>query len=189
MPKKKAKSAPPAMLPGESCESPLCEIRQSGIHGRGLFATEDIPAETYIIEYLGEWVDKEESDKRGWAQLDHAKETGGAAVYIFTLSDEYDIDGNVPENAARLINHSCEPNCEAYVNEEETEIWICAGKDIRKDDELFFNYGFDLDSFEDHPCRCGSEKCIGYILGEDYWEEMKERKALVEGYVPWDEEE
>ncbi len=159
-----------ALLPGEKCDSKWCEVRESGIHGRGLFARKKIPAETYIIEYVGEKIDKDTANERGWAQMDHAKETGDAAVYIFTLDDKWDIDGNVPENAARLINHSCDPNCEAFIDED--SIWIAALRDIKKNEELFFNYGFDLENYKEHPCGCGSRKCVGYIAGEEYWPEL-----------------
>ncbi|MDF1849480.1 MAG: SET domain-containing protein-lysine N-methyltransferase [Verrucomicrobiales bacterium] len=162
-----------ALLPGERCDSEWCEVRRSGIHGRGLFARKKIPAGTYVIEYVGERIDKDEANERGWAQMEHAQETGDAAVYIFTLNDEWDIDGNVPENSARLINHSCDPNCEAFI--EEDAIWIAALRTIKRDEELFFNYGFDLENYKEHPCRCGTKKCVGYIAGEDYWKELKKR--------------
>ncbi len=171
--RKKPAASLSALLPGEECHSDWCEVRKSGIHGRGLFASQDIPEGTYIIQYVGELIGKDEANERGWDQLDKAKETGEAAVYIFTLNDDYDIDGNVPENAARLMNHSCEPNCEAY--EENDEIWIAALRDIRCGEELFFNYGFDLESYEDHPCECGTDNCVGYICGEDYWEELAKK--------------
>jgi len=170
-----------ALLPGESCDSVCCEVRKSGIHGRGVFATRDIPRDTYIIEYAGDKIGMDESDRRGWAQMDLAKETGGAAVYIFTLDSEYDIDGDVPENAARLINHSCDPNCESWIDE--GRIWIAAMRDIKKGEELFFNYGFDLESYEDHPCRCGSPNCVGYIAGAEYWPELKRKIAAKKGWA------
>ncbi|MDF1810597.1 MAG: SET domain-containing protein-lysine N-methyltransferase [Verrucomicrobiales bacterium] len=164
-----------ALFPGESCISDWCEVRRSGIHGRGVFAVTDIPAETPIIEYIGEKIDKEESDIRGWAQMDRHNETGEAAVYIFTLDDDWDIDGNVPENAARLINHGCEVNCEAYI--QDGSIWIWSIREIKKDEELLFNYGFDLENWEEHPCVCGADCCPGYIAGMDYWDELKEKIA------------
>ncbi len=164
-----------ALKKGESCHSDWCEVRNSGIHGRGLFAKKDIPEGTYIIEYLGEKITKEESHLRGWTQIDHAKVTGEAAVYIFTLDDDHDIDGNFPENSARLINHSCETNCEAWIDEE--SIWIVAMQDIAADEELFYNYGFDLESYEDHPCRCGSKQCVGHIAGKEYWPSLKRKVA------------
>jgi len=169
-----------ALRPGERCDSKWCEVRRSGVHGRGLFARRRIPAETYVIEYVGEKIDKDEANERGWARMDFARETGDAAVYIFTLDDRWDIDGNVPENAARLINHSCDPNCEAFI--EDDQIWIAALRDIEKDEELCFNYGFDLENYEEHPCRCGAKRCVGYIAGEEYWPKLKRKLAAKKGW-------
>lgn len=154
-------------------QSPLIEVRGSEIHGRGVYATEDIPEGTRIIEYIGELVDKEESERRAWKQHEHAEKTGDAAVYIFTLNKRWDIDGSVPWNTARLINHSCDPNCEAWV--EGKRIFIYALRDIAKGEELGFDYGFDIECFEDHPCRCGSDQCVGYIVSRDQWGELRER--------------
>ena len=152
-------------------------VRQSSIHQRGLFATRKIPKETKVIQYVGEKVDKDESDRRGWEQFEKSQETGEAGVYIFTLDDDWDVDGSYEWNIARLINHSCEPNCEAYIDEDKGEIWIWSIRDIPKGSELLFNYGFDLENYEDHPCRCGSERCAGFIAGEDYWPELKKLLA------------
>jgi SET domain-containing protein len=105
--------------------------------------------------------------------MDQSRDTDDAAVYIFTLDDYWDIDGNVPENAARLINHSCDPNCEAFI--EEDKIWIASLRDIPKDAELFFNYGFDLENYKEHPCHCGSKNCVGYIAGEEFWDDLKKK--------------
>ncbi|MDC0292219.1 SET domain-containing protein-lysine N-methyltransferase, partial [Verrucomicrobiales bacterium] len=44
-----------------------------------------------------------------------------------------------------------------------------------EDEELFFNYGFDLECYEEHPCRCGAKKCVGYIAGEDFWDDLKKK--------------
>ena len=79
----------------ERSQSPYCEVRGSAIHGRGVYATRFIPKETKIIEYVGELIDKTESESRGILQHEKSLETGDAAVYIFTLSKKYDIDGNV----------------------------------------------------------------------------------------------
>ena len=165
----------------ERGQSELCEVRNSEIHGRGVYAAADIPKETKVIEYLGEYIDKDESEERAWAQAAKAEESGDAAVYIFTLDDKWDIDGNVPWNDARLINHSCDPNCEAWI--EEDEIFIYSLREIKKGEELTFDYGFDVDCYEDHPCRCGSDKCIGYIVSQEQWSELKERISKLEEKV------
>jgi len=148
------------------------EVRNSEIHGSGVFAAKDIPNETRIMEYLGEHIDKEESERRAWKQLDKAKETGEAGVFIFTLDDEWDIDGGFEWNKARLINHSCDPNCESWI--EGDQIFVYSLRDIKKGEELVFNYGFEADTYEDHPCRCGSDRCVGYIVAEDEWDKLKD---------------
>lgn len=159
----------------ERGQSELCEVRGSVIHGQGVYASQDIAEGSKIIEYIGELIDKDESENRAWAQHEHAEKTGDAAVYIFTLSKKYDIDGNVPWNTARLINHSCDPNCEAWI--EGKRIYIYALRDIKKGEELGFDYGFDIECYEDHPCLCGSDNCVGYIVSRDQWDELKDRLA------------
>ena len=155
-------------------EQPLRhKIRESKVHGNGVFACTDISSGSRILEYLGEKIDKEESDRRGWAQFEIAQKTGDAAVYLFILNDEEDIDGNFSWNDARLINHTCEPNCEAEVID--NKIWIIAIRDIAEGEELGFNYGFDLENYDDHPCRCGTSSCVGFIAGEEYWPELKRK--------------
>lgn len=157
------------------------KIRKSKVHGDGVFALDDIPEGSRILEYLGEKITKKESDRRGWAQFEKAKKSGDAAVYLFILNKRYDIDGDVPWNDARLINHTCEPNCEAQVIR--GKIWIVALRDIAKGEELGFNYGFDLENYDDHPCRCGTDSCVGFIAGEEYWpalhKKLKKRLAIL----------
>lgn len=154
--------------------------KKSGIHGFGIFAKKDISKGTRIIEYVGERITKAESDRRGPKLVAYAKnhhETG--AVYIFELNKRYDIDGHVSYNTAKYINHSCDPNCEAEIIR--GHIWISALRDIKKGEELFYNYGYDLDTFEEHECRCGSHRCIGYIVDEDHWPSLKEILAKRKG--------
>jgi len=159
----------------ERGQSELCEVRGSDIHGRGVYAAQDLEPETQIIEYLGEYINKEVSEERAWEQAAKAEESGEAAVYIFTLDEQWDIDGNVPWNDARLINHSCEPNCEAWI--EEDQIFIYSIKPIKKGEELTFDYGFDIECYEDHPCLCGSDHCVGYIVSQEQWPELKKLLA------------
>lgn len=154
-------------------QSDLCEVRGSSIHGRGVYATRDITAEERIIEYVGELIDKKESGKRGTVQHERSVKNGDAAVYIFNLTDKYDLDGNVPWNTARLINHSCEPNCEAWMTGK--RIYIHALRDIKEGEELTFDYGFDVDCYEDHPCLCGRDACVGYIVSREQWTILEEK--------------
>jgi len=154
-------------------ESPPWIIRKSSIHQRGVFARRDIVKESPVIEYVGEKITKAESTRRGLELMEKAAKSGGASVYIFTLNKKYDLDGGKSWNPARLINHSCDPNCEAFITR--GRVWIYAKRDIVKGEELTFNYGFGLETWEDHPCRCGSAKCVGYILHEDFWPDLKRK--------------
>lgn len=154
-------------------QSRFCEVRGSEIHGRGVYATTLIPEGERIIEYVGEIIDKKESGRRGVTQQRKSLKTGDAAVYIFTLNKTHDLDGNVPWNTARLINHSCAPNCEAWISGR--RIFIHALRDIQPGEELTFDYGFDVDCFEDHPCLCGKPECIGYIVSREQWPLLRER--------------
>ena len=137
------------------------KIRNSKIHGAGGFAKTNIKKGTKIIEYIGKKITKEEAKK--------VLEENG--VFVFELNKNLDIDGNVPENTARFINHSCNPNC--VIDIKNNQIWIKAKKDITKGEELSYNYGFDLEDYHKYPCKCESKNCVGFILDEDYWKKMK----------------
>lgn len=143
----------------------MYDIRESGIHNRGMFARERIKKNSLVVEYIGEKISKKESERRGIERMEEARRDGGGAVYIFELNKRFDIDGNVPENEARLINHSCSPNCEPRVIN--GQIWIVSLEVIETGDELTYDYGYDLEHFLEHPCRCGSKKCVGYIVRTD----------------------
>lgn len=156
-------------------------VRRSSIHSQGVFARRDIPTGTQILEYTGEKIGKRESERRANERLARAKVTGEAAVYIFNLNKRQDLDGSMKSNIARLLNHSCDPNCEAI--QSRGRIWMTALRDIKKGEELTFNYGFDLENWSEHRCLCGKDRCIGFIVGEEYWGELKtileERAATV----------
>ena len=146
----------------------LMFIRISTVHGNGGFAAKDIPAGTHIIEYVGNRITKAESHNRCEANN----------AYIFTLDDQHDLDGDVEWNLARFINHSCMPNCEA--EEDEGHIWIVALRDIAAGEELSFNYGYDLEDYREHPCRCGSPECVGYMVAEEYFDHIRQQAHLTQ---------
>ncbi len=152
--------------------SPYVLKRRSGVHGWGIFAKKDIPKGTRIIEYVGEKISKTEAERRGPELIDQAQEDKEmGAVYLFVLNKKYDVDGNVPYNTAKYINHSCDPNCETDIIR--GHIWIIALRDIKKGEELNYNYGYDLDEYEKHPCLCRTTKCVGYIAEEAQWPKLK----------------
>lgn len=138
--------------------------RDSAIHGRGVYAGRDIQDGTRIIEYTGERITKAESRKREEQRLERQKQGGDDCVYIFDLNQKYDLDGSAAHNVARLINHSCAPNCRA--DKIHGHIWIVARRDIAAGEELTFDYGFPYAEWRLHPCRCGAKRCIGYIVNK-----------------------
>jgi hypothetical protein len=154
----------------EPTDSQYIEVGHSRIHNKGVFAKKAIPRGTRIIEYVGERVSKKEATRRADVQLQKSDSQNGA-VYIFEINKRYDLDGNVPYNTARFINHSCDPNCET--ENDEGRIWVLAHRDIEKGEELTYNYGYDADNFRDHPCRCGSAQCVGYIVDERQWPKLR----------------
>ena len=137
-------------------------VSKSSIHGLGVFAARDIKCGEEIIEYLGEKISKEESNKRGLRRQARAKKTGEAAVYIFELDDDFDLDGDIPGNDAKYINHACRTNSEAVSDGE--HIHIVATRDIREGEEILYNYGYAFEHFPEHPCKCGFPECVGYIV-------------------------
>lgn len=146
----------------------LAEIRNSPIAGNGAFARRAIPAGTRVIEYVGEKISKAESHARCEANN----------VCIFSLDEEHDLDGNVPWNPARFLNHSCAPNCEAV--DDNGQIWIVACRDIAPGEELTFNYGYDLVDYHEHPCHCGAPKCVSYIVAEEFFDHVRKQRRMAD---------
>jgi hypothetical protein len=146
-------------------ETELLVFKASLIHGLGGFAKAAIGKGTRVIEYVGERISKSES----------LCKCEGNNEFIFSLNEEQDLDGDVAWNPARLLNHSCAPNCEAELQED--RIWIVALRDIPAGEEITFNYGYDLVDYRDYPCRCGAPDCVGYIVAEEFFEHVLSREA------------
>ena len=137
-------------------------VRGSKIHGRGLFASKEIPRGTRIIEYTGERITKAEGWRRELLRQRRAERGQDGCIYIFELNQRIDIDGSVLWNTARYSNHSCAPNCESQVVR--GQVWVVALRKIKPGEELSYDYYYDYDHYQDHPCRCGAEDCAGYIV-------------------------
>lgn len=143
---------------------PVFEIRPSAIAGLGAFALRPIRKGTRIIEYVGERISQAEADRRyDDTQFDHPR------VLLFNVDDETAIDAAVNGNEARFINHSCDPNCSAVTQRGRIYIW--AIKNIRRGDELTYDYNLTREGIADeevhgrYACHCGAPTCRGTMLG------------------------
>ena len=138
-------------------------IGPSPIQGEGAFAIERIPRGTRLIEYTGERLTPDEADRRYPDDADERHHT-----YLFAIDDDVVIDAAVGGNDARFINHSCDPNCDAVIDDK--RIFIEAIRDIEPGEELTYDYAYVLDERHTpaakrrYPCHCGSASCRGTIL-------------------------
>jgi len=118
--------------------------------GKGLFAQEPIPRGACIIEYIGRAVGLEEMAR-------------DAGKYLFWVSDFAMINGNIKENTARYINHSCAPNCE--VDGPDGHIFVVARRAIKAGEELTYDYGDEYFNKHIKPRGCLCQKCAGHKKG------------------------
>lgn len=145
------------------------QVRRSGVHGKGVFALQDIPEGETLIEYVGEIISWEEAQDRH----PHDPEDPNHTFY-FHVNEDRVIDALHGGNSSRWINHSCDPNCEA--DEDNERIFIKAIRNIKAGEELNYDYGLIIDEpytkklKAEYPCWCGSKNCRGTLLSP------KERK-------------
>jgi len=156
-------------------------VRTSGIHGRGVYAARKLAAGERVIEYRGRRITWAEADKAPSADPDDPNHT-----FLFALGDGKSvIDAAQGGNSARWINHSCDPNCET----EETDdgrVYIQALRDIRRGEELFYDYGLIIDEpltkklKKDFRCLCGAANCRGTMLAVKKKEKKKSKAKRAE---------
>lgn len=144
--------------------------RRSPIHGNGVFAVAPIAKGDTVIQYKGRLITHARADR----EYGDGADTGH--TFLFTLNAKYIVDANVGGNSARWINHSCEPSCEALIEEASNgnprhdKVLIEALRDIAPGEELTYNYGIVLDVPHTSrmkklwACRCGSPRCTGTLL-------------------------
>ena len=136
----------------------LYKVKKSKIDKNGLYANQNIKKGVRIIEYKGKIISTKKS--KTCSKFDNDK-----AIYLFNINKRYDLDGDFKFNIARLINHSCDPNCEVFGKG--LKVWVYAMRDIKAGEELSYDYGFSFDKdFKNYPCKCKSKNCVGYIVRE-----------------------
>ena len=133
------------------------------MHGKGVYALQDLAEGEMLIEYLGEVISWKEALRRHPHDPKDPNHT-----FYFHIDDKHVIDGKQGGNSSRWINHSCKPNCEA--DEDGGRVFIKALRNIKAGEELFYDYGLIIDArytpklLAEYPCWCGAKKCRGTLL-------------------------
>lgn len=158
MPRERAKAKRKRSSP-----APPLEVRASGVHGRGVYATATVRKGARIIEYTGRhlpWDEAMEGPPHDPKNPYH--------TFFFSLENGDVIDAGRGGNDSRWINHSCDPNCETA--EEDDRIVVYASRTLRAGEELFYDYKIvpaerrTKKLEKEFACYCGSRKCRGTML-------------------------
>ncbi|XP_078490098.1 histone-lysine N-methyltransferase 2A [Ciona intestinalis] len=136
-------------------------VYRSTIHGRGLYCKRDFDSGEMIMEYTGQIIRQELTDKR-----EKYYESKSIGCYMFRMDDFYVVDATVLGSGARFINHSCDPNCYSRIVQFEGKkhIVIFALREIYKGEELTYDYKFPIED-ENHKiaCTCGARLCRKFM--------------------------
>ncbi|WP_036839189.1 SET domain-containing protein [Polaromonas sp. CF318] len=152
---------PPA--PAPAADGRRIQTRRSGVHGKGVFAVQDLAEGETLIEYVGEVINWKEALRRHPHDPKDPNHT-----FYFHIDEDHVIDAKHGGNSSRWINHSCKPNCEA--DEEDGRVFIKALRNIKAGEELFYDYGLIIDApytkklLAEYPCWCGARNCRGTLL-------------------------
>ncbi|CAH0760732.1 unnamed protein product [Diatraea saccharalis] len=139
-------------------------VYRSHIHGRGLFCKRDIEEGDMVIEYAGEVIRAVLADQREKRYEAMSGRRGVGGCYMFRIDDNLVVDATLKGNAARFINHSCDPNCYSRVVDihGHKHILIFALRRITVGEELTYDYKFPFEEIK-IPCTCGAKKCRKYL--------------------------
>lgn len=138
-------------------------VRQSSVHGKGVYAVRPIRKGETVLEYKGEIITWRQALKRHPHDPSQPNHT-----FYFHLDDGHVIDAKLSAAPAKWINHSCEPNLEA--RQDGRRVFLDALRDIGPGEELFYDYRLIIDgrktakAKKEHACLCGAGTCRGTML-------------------------
>lgn len=161
-----SRSTAVSTAPKPAARQPKIIVKNSRIHGRGVYAARNLKKGERVIEYKGELISWKECDRRPPSDPDDPFHT-----FFFSLSDgKHVIDASVGGNDARWINHSCNPNCETEEDDEARRVFVVTTRDVNAGEELNYDYGLIIDERitptlkQNYECRCGARNCRGTML-------------------------
>lgn len=154
-----------------SYRSPKTEVRNSPIHGKGLFANSAI-VRGEIIAVKGGYI----LPASTWTELE--RQLGPAEIQIAEELFIAPIVQDEREGSMVYLNHSCEPNCAI-----QGQIVFVAMKDIDVGEELTHDWATTDDSDYELDCNCGTPRCRGTVTGKDWTNEALQRRY--KGWFCW----
>ncbi|KAG5178160.1 hypothetical protein JKP88DRAFT_270582 [Tribonema minus] len=135
-------------------------LREEG-RGWGLQVLEDVARGQLVCEYLGEVIDEETMQAR--LERQQRERPHDHDHYVMELTTGLYVDAKFKGSVSRLINHSCDPNCELqkWNVKGETRIGIVALRAIDAGESLSYDYQFFTNDGTKFLCRCGAPRCRG----------------------------
>ena len=147
--------------------SPKTEVRESKIHGRGLFATADIAKDEVIAVKGGHIISRKQLREKVTPQLGPVEIQIGEDLFIAPVTSEE------REGSMLYSNHSCDANLGMR-----GEITFVAMRNIRAGEELTHDWATTDDDDYSIACKCGSPKCREILSGKDWQRpELQQRYA------------
>lgn len=154
-----------------SYRSPKTEVRESPIHGKGLFAKQAIAAGEIVAVKGGHILSKQE-----WTPL--AQQLGSAEIQISEELFIAPVREEQRDGGMLYTNHSCDPNIAM-----QGQIVFIAMRDIAPGEELTHDWATTDDLDYVMACTCGSPHCRGVITGKDWMKQELQKKY--KGWFCW----
>lgn len=148
--------------------SPKVEVKDSPIHGKGLFAKDAIAAGEIVAVKGGHIL-----SRREWATFE--PHLGSAEIQISEDLFIAPVEQSQREGSMLYTNHSCDPNIAI-----QGQIVFVAMRDIAPGEELTHDWATTDDLDYEIECRCGSPNCRRIVTGKDWM-----KKELQEKYRGW----